>query len=222
MIDPAILKKIRKCLALAGSANEHEAAAALAKARAIMAEHGIGVAMLALADIEEHSVRGQGAMRPPKWESILVISVERALHVTSFIDVDNDRRFIGRGPAAEIAAYAFSVLFRQLKAARKAYVSTALRRCKPGRKRQRADVYCEAWAMAVYVKIAKLMSEPPVDEGIGEYLAIQYPGLVSVNARSAKASGRGVNNDYWAGIAAGRQVELNQGVSGTHAQALIA
>ena len=41
MIDKALLAKIRKCLALARSANEHEAAAALAKARQLMEEHGV-------------------------------------------------------------------------------------------------------------------------------------------------------------------------------------
>jgi len=220
-IDPARLNNIRKGMAMAGSANEKEAAAALDKARAIMADHGIDDAMLALADIEEHAARGQGAMRPPRWESTLVCSVERALHVSSFIDADNSRRFIGRGPAAGIAAYAFSVLFRQLKAARKEYVATVLRRCKPGRKRQRADVYSEAWATAVWHKIAKLMPEPPKDEGIASYLAIQYPGLVPVTNRQAKTSGRSVGNDYWAGIVAGRQVELNQGVGGAAAQALL-
>lgn len=42
-----LLARIRKCLALAKSANEHEAAAALATARRLMDEHGVDQADIA-------------------------------------------------------------------------------------------------------------------------------------------------------------------------------
>jgi hypothetical protein len=217
----AILAKIRKCLALAKSANENEAAAALAKARELMDAHEIDAETLKLSEIEEFAVRGQRAMRPPRWESLLVISVERALNVSSFIDDNLDRRFVGRGASSEIAGYAFTVLHRQLKKARAEYAATRLKRCKPGRKRQRADVFCEAWASAVFVKICGLVPPRRDDADIDQYLAVHHPGLVTVEARKAKISGGGANEDYWRGQQAGRAVELHQGVGASTAQGLL-
>lgn len=209
MIDKTLLAKIRKCFALASSSNENEAAAALAMARKLMDEHGISDEQLALAEIEEATARASRTLRPPKWESYLARSIERALGVHGFINELGDRTFVGRGPAPEIATYAFTALFRRLKAARADYISKQLRRCKLGRKRQRADIFCEAWALAVFTKIKALMPELPDDELIGQFLAEHHPGLVTVQSRVAKLKGRGAWDDYARGQCAGREVDLN-------------
>lgn len=220
MIDKALLAKIRKCLALARSANEHEAAAALAKARQLMEEHGIDEAALELAEIEEATARASRNRRPPSWESILARTVCHALSVIQFIDSTGDRCFVGRSPRPEVATYAFVVLFRQLKAARADYVASQLRRCKPGRKRQRADVFCEGWASAVYCKIVELLPKPSEDEALHRYLAVQYPSLATVSARAANM--KRATGDYWNGHVAGRAVDLNVGVGATRAPLAIA
>jgi hypothetical protein len=218
MIDKDVLAKIRKCLALVKSANENEAAAALAKAQALMQAHGIDDEMLALAEFEESAARGQRAQRPPVWETLLARTVEHALNVCSFIDDNLDRRFVGRGPKSEIAAYAFLVLYRQLKAARRSYIATHLKRCKPARKRVRADIFCEAWAASVCHKIKALIAENERDAGLDQYLAVRHPGLVTIDARQAKLAGKGANDDYWYGRNAGSKVELNKGVGAGEAQ----
>ena len=213
MIDKALLAKIRKCLALARSANEHEAAAALAKARQLMDEHGLDEASLELAEIEEATARASRNVRPPLWQNILGTAVCRAMDVVQFLDAQGDICFVGRAPRPEIATYAFSVLFRQLKAARADYISTQLRRCKPGRKRQRADVFCEGWVSAVLRKIAEMAPPTTEDEAIDRYLAEQHPGLAKVSARSAKMTRAA--NDYFNGRARGAAVDLNVGLSGS-------
>jgi len=212
VIDKALLAKIRKCLALAASANEHEAAAALAKARTLMEEHGVTEAQLAMVEIEEATARSSRTIRPLKWETYVCRMVERALGVVSFIDAVGDRTFIGRGPTAEIATYAFAFLFRRLKAARAEYIRRHLKRCRPGRKRQRADVFCEAWALAVFRKVAALAPEREPDGLIEQYLTERHPGLVNINARGASMKGRSTWNDFSSGSAAGRAVDLNHGV----------
>ncbi|WPZ06581.1 DUF2786 domain-containing protein [Pelagerythrobacter marinus] len=222
MIDKSLLAKIRKCFALASSSNEHEAAAALAKARALMDEHGVDEAQLAMAEIAEATARASRTIKPPKWENFLCFAVRRALGVTAFIDSGGDRTYVGRGPAPEIAAYAFAVLFRRLKAARKDYIASHLRRCRPGRKRQRADIFCEAWSMAVFSKIAALKPEQEEDELVGRYLAEHHPGLVEGNSRSAAMKGRGVWDDWSRGHRAGRDVDLHSGVGGAQAPLAIA
>jgi len=210
VIDKALLAKIRKCLALASSSNEHEAAAALAKARELMEEHGIDDATLAMAEVEEATGRASRTQKPPAWESILAHSVSRALDVVGFVNVVGDRTFVGRGARSEVAAYAFVVLFRQLKTARAAYIAKHLRRCKPGRKRARADAFCQGWAAMVHSKIAALYPEPTADEAVGQYLAVHHPGLVPIESR--KASSRRTDGDFSRGIDAGADVNLHSGV----------
>jgi hypothetical protein len=215
-MDRAILDKILKCLALGRSANEHEAAAALAKARELMDQHRITDTDLALAQIAEATARASRTSRPPHWESFLAQTVCRAIGVEGFISAAGDRTFVGRGPTAEIAGYAFAVLFRQLKTARASYIKAHLKRCRPGRRRLRADVFCLAWAASVHDKVAELLPEQERDALVGQYLAAHYPGLVKVNARSPKIEG-GLSNDAWRGYVAGKSVELNTGVGGSAA-----
>lgn len=214
MIDRDLLKRIRKCLALSASSNEHEAAAALAKARDLMAEHGISDADLAMADIGEAAGRGSRAQRPPLWESYLCASVRRALAVECLIDENGDRRFIGRGPTPDIAAYAFASLYRRLKAARTAYIKISLRRCTLARKRIRADAYCEGWAAAVFGKISALSPKAPADGAVTAYIARQFPNLVTIKGRDAAAGKTRTHGDHDRGWMAGRNVDLNHGVAG--------
>lgn len=213
MIDRALFARIRKCLALARSANEHEAANALAKARALMAEHGITDADLALAEVEEAAARGSRTQRPARWESMLCAAVRRALNVEVVVDEALDRRYFGRGATPEIAAYAFVSLFRHLKRARAAYIAQKLGRCRPGRKRIRADAFCEGWVSAVYRQIADLHPARDPDATIGAYIARRYgDNLATVSARSAK--GAGIDRDHWRGFDRGSDVQLHQGMSG--------
>lgn len=215
MIDRALIKKIRKLLALAKGSTEHEAAAALAKARAMMTEHGITNEQLAMAEIEEAEARTQRAAKPPRWETFLASAVQRALNVASFIDGLGTRTFVGRGPSAEIAGYAFAVLYRTLKAQRAAYIAKHLKRCKPARKTQRADIFCEGWAYSVLKKIADLFPERARDELVEQYLA-EHHDLLPVDTRGAKISPQ-LSGDYWRGVDAGRDVNLNMGVGGSAA-----
>lgn len=217
MIDKRLLAKIRKCLALARSDNEHEAAAALERARALMAEHGIDDATLAMADVEEATARASRNIRPPKWETMLSATVCRAFACIVFINMDGDRVFVGRGARPDVAGYAFAVLYRQLKRARGDYIETRLRRCKPGRKRQRADIFCEGWAASAYSKIAAIVPECRDDDGLQQYLTLTRPGLVQVRSRAASITGKSANDDWFNGMAKGLSAELNGGVQGAAA-----
>jgi len=209
-----LLKRIKKCLALAKSGNEHEAAAALAKAREMMDEYAVSAEEIELADVLEAPVKGSGAQRPALWENILCATVRRALCVDVVLS-GSERIYIGRGAAPEIATYAFAVLFRQLKSARQAYVRSVLKRCGPARKRQRADVFCQAWASAVFSKIAALMPKAELDPLIGKYIEKRFGELGEVQSRQASNKGRRTDGDYWAGRDAGSTVELSQGLGGS-------
>lgn len=212
MIDKALLVKIRKCLALSASSNEHEAAAALAKARELMAEHGVSDADLALADVEESPARGSRTQQPSRWEQYLCAAVRRALQVEVILDDNLDRRYIGRGARPEIASYAFTALYRRLKTARAAYIARHLRRTSHARKRVRADAFCEGWALAVYFKIQALAPRELVDEGVQTYIARQHPGLVEIAPRAAASDRARTRGDLNRGFEAGEDVDIHQGV----------
>ncbi len=47
-VDPKILGKIKKCLALSSSDNPHEAAAAMRQAHALMAAHGVSAEQITM------------------------------------------------------------------------------------------------------------------------------------------------------------------------------
>lgn len=222
MIDRALLAKIKKCLALSASSNEHEAAAALAMARRLMSEHGITDEDLAMADIEECDARGSRTQRPAKWEDYLCSAVCRAMEVQVIVEGRRlDRRYIGRGPSPQIASYAFVALFRRLKAARAHHIATKLKRCSIARKRVRADAFCEGWALSVFSKILALNPERIEDEGLTSYLARQYPGLVEIKQRRSGTDAKRTSDDYYRGVAAGSSVDLHHGMGGGDVQQLL-
>lgn len=208
----ALLAKIRKCLALGKSSNEAEAAAALAKARDLMDAYGLTAQDVELSEIGEEPAKGNRSQTPPQWENTLCLVVQRALGVQAVLRGQGEWLFIGTGAAPQVAAYAFAVLFRQLKAARAEYTRTRLKRCSLARKRQRADVFSEAWATAVFVQVHRLMPERPKDDAIGRYITQRFGEMVEVTAREASTKGRRTDQDYWAGHEQGRKVELHSAV----------
>ncbi|WP_180275687.1 DUF2786 domain-containing protein [Sphingobium sp. IP1] len=208
----ALLAKIRKCLALAKSSNEHEAAAALAKASALMDEHGVSMDDIAMSEIGEATAKGSTTQRPPLWEEALCMTVRHAFGCKVAIGANLHRIYIGPGPTPEIASYAFLVLFRQLKAARQEYICTHLKRCRPGRKRQRADIFCEAWASAVYSKVKALMPAVPPHAATDRYIERRFSNLVEIGSRHASEKGGRLAADYWRGYDAGHAANLSQGV----------
>lgn len=212
MSDPDLLARIRKCLALGRSANEHEAAAALSKARALMDAHGLTDSDVALSEVWEASVKGSGAQRPSAWEEVLCMTVRRMVGVDVVLGSDLKRIYIGVGAAPAIATYAFAVLFRKLKAARRDYIRSHLKCCSVARKRQRADAFCEAWAVSVHRQVAALMPKSAPNDLVGQYIARRFGSLSTIDPRAASTKGRSTERDRWNGMDAGRDVELNAGV----------
>ena len=80
-----IMAKIRKCLALSKSDNEHEAAAALRQAKALMEKH-----KLEMSDIEQSKTQvyidenGKPSSRPPLWLNSLHSVVAAAFGCSAF------------------------------------------------------------------------------------------------------------------------------------------
>jgi hypothetical protein len=213
-----ILDKIKKCLALSKSANEHEAAAALRQAQSLMRLHDIDQVEIEHAEVSEASAPASAARRPASWETMLAGSVADAFGCVRLFGPESRGKgawwFVGVGCSPTVAQYAFTVLLRQIKSARKAYIETALRRCTHSRKTVRADMFCLAWVTTVEGHVSRFAR--PADEAlISAYLKHQYPDLKDLRTRD-RSTGKKIDEyllrDFGAGQRAGAGVRLQHGV----------
>lgn len=213
------IEKIRKCLALAKSANEHEAAAALRQAQALMRKYGVGDGDILTAEVSEAKVKAGAKNKPVKWESMLSSAVAAAFGCRKVFAQEWKAGywiFIGCGPAAEVATYAYTVLMRQLRKERSDYQQTHCKRLVPASKTRRADLFCEAWVAGVRRQIEAFAGSQANEEALEVYMAKEYPdlGTLAPRDRQAGKSLRGGDMDARsAGWSAGRQAQLNHGVN---------
>jgi len=228
-----ILEKIKKCLALGKSANEHEAAAALAKARELMDEYSVTEADVLTADVNEARAKASAAERPASHELRLARTVAKAFRCeclfTSKWNIktfkqEGNWKFIGLNIAPELAQFAFEVLLRQLKKERAAYIKTRLKRCKSANKTIRADAFCDGWTATVKSMIEKFANYQPIPE-IRAYINTKYPALTErtvesrANGKSGKMGDR-ISDDFFNGAMAGKDAKLHHGVGGENLKEL--
>ena len=121
--------------------------------------------------------------------------------------------FIGPAERVEIAGYVYTVLARQLKAARAEYISSLSKRMKTSTKTARADLFCEGWCNGVYHKISALVPSEQESQLVAQYIEKHHPNLSTGESRAAKATKRDQSASLHGWIAA-KQVELNAGVGG--------
>lgn len=156
------LDKIKKCLSLSKSSNEHEAAKALKQAQALMKQYGINDQDIELSAIQE--TEGLAcAQTLPQWQGYLAGVVAGSFGVRSYVDyafnpkkmkVEGRLKFYGMNLRNELAEYAYQVLLRQLKAARSDYIKTQLARVRLAKnKTMRADEFCLGWIAVVSKKV---------------------------------------------------------------------
>ncbi len=219
-VDGKILERIRKCLALSRSAGEGEAAAALEAARRLMDRHGVTEEALSLAEVGEARTGSPARVRPNGWEVDLVLAVAGAFGCKTLFETTAGRPgrwvFIGRGEAAPVAAYAFAVLFRRLKAARREHVA-GLRRYGAKRKTLCGDLYCQAWVNAVEERVKAFAGGGAEDAVITLYVNKKFRVGKAAEARNRDFAKLDVRDfeSYHAGKYDGDAVRLQHGVHGS-------
>lgn len=215
----AIIAKIKKCLALAKSSNEHEAAIALRQAQRLMQQHGITDFDVETAEIQEEATKAGASSEPSRWECGLATRVSRAFDCEVFLAVDypvGKWTFVGAAPAAEIARYAFEVMFRQVKRARSGYIKSTLKRCGPTSRTRRADLFCEGWVVAATALIEAFAGSEAQRVKVSRYLENKH-SLKGFHGRNRNAGRKLSERDYGdadAGHMAGSEAQLNRGVGG--------
>ncbi|OOG79199.1 hypothetical protein B0E41_25595 [Hydrogenophaga sp. A37] len=227
------LTKIKKCLALAKSSNEHEAAAAMRQAQKLMVEHNLTEADAALSDVSQVAQKTAMKTMTP-WESSLARAVADAFEcdlvwstsrkLSRSLRVVSERSviFVGVGAAPEVAGYAFDVLSRQCSRGRAAHIARQPKACKTITKTARGDEYAMGWVMAVRDLLAAFAGSEANTLLIEKYIEINFPNTTTVKPKD-RAKGRNVsNNDFFQGHHAGKSAELNRGVGGVPERGLLA
>jgi len=217
-----ILAKIRKCMDLAKSGGEHEAAAALRQAQRLMEMHQVSSAEMLAAGVGESRAKSGAVARPAKWESGLAGRVAGAfgcklIFIRSYWDLAH-WLFVGVAPANEIAAYSFEVLLRQALKARGEFIATTLKRIKKSNKTRRADLFSESWVYAACANVAAPTPPEGAESAIDAHMQLHHPSLgeLDVADRNAGRNLSAKDEAAWvAGRLSGRGARLHAGVATT-------
>lgn len=226
------LSKIKKCLALAKSANAHEAAAAMRQAQKLMAEHALDLASVELSEVVEE--RARAAMNSmPKWEVRLANMVgdafgcrviwtkTRRLIGAYRTTTDTVVVFIGSATGAQVARYAFEVLSRQCAKLRLAHIQAQPKSCKPITRTARGDHFAGGWVTGVEGLVSKFAGNDADQLLIEQYVSVKFPDLEDKQVKS-RAVGRNVkDDDAMKGYMAGKNAQLNHGLGGVPRQGLL-
>ncbi|SER36966.1 MULTISPECIES: DUF7168 domain-containing protein [Pseudomonas] len=241
-----IMRKIKHCLALSKSANEHEAAAAMRQAQALMRKFRLTDMDVKVSDVGETKSDIEMARRP-LWDMALSTLVGdvfgcRVLDRSTWSDAKGCRVklavFIGVNPAPEIAKYAYESLYRQLKKARASYVADI--RSMRGRQRPTPETqgnhFAIGWLYAVEEKIRALV--PTGEDGEPEQVsASDSKALIAIESNDkalidAYLAGRVIKKardtrtpdldpfSQYAGMLAGERAVINPGVASAGADVL--
>lgn len=225
-----IIKRVKKCLALAKSSNPNEAAIALHQAQILMRQYSIDEIGIYLNDIKE-SYQQLNSQKLPAWHCSLIGIVAEAFGCRCLIDKSSHfdaewksvttvhLKFIGLAERCEVAGYVYTVLYRQILKARKDFISNLSKRYKRINKTLRADKYCEGFVAALYKKVSVMALNEKETQALTIYIEKHYPKTSAVvhareTDRYAKAKQR-LPNDSTHGYQDGQQAYLHYGVSGS-------
>lgn len=195
-----VLDRIRKCLALAASSNPGEAETAMQHARKLMEKYGLERTDIELSEIGEIYLDVKTNLSS-SWMFKLFTLVEQLLGVTTYIQTyarstQNGRvNFIGPKAKLELAQYLCTVLLRQIRRDRQAYLKSLREdrdlRIKTwfytrGEKSALADTFCAQWLLAVDSRLKSLFTETPAV--VNAYVEKMHPDLKTVNGRNRSSA----------------------------------
>ena len=172
-----IIDKIHKCLRLADSGNPNEAAMALRQAQAMMRKYKIREEEVRDYQVNEASATSGGYYNPPYWAIALSELVAQAFDCRAYITRAQEQRpsfrFIGVNYAAAVAAYTFTVLFRQLRQARRQYMAELTIDDKQEQLRQ-GNVFAQAWLFRIAKTVAEFTNDHAAQATVDDYVRQHY------------------------------------------------
>lgn len=219
-----ILDKVQKLMALAASSNEHEAAAALSKAQALLAEHNLTATDLHMSQIGTTQFKStQSVSKVKDWELALVHQVARAFGCRVMWlpghsqDIDYWGRFQLLGPKHQLtlAEYACVFLLRKLVKARTAFNKELKAKYHLDRNRltRELDGFCHGWVNAIRSKVHALANPAEVEAAMESHIKVLCGDEVA-DVQSRKIGAHG----YHAGKLEGSDLEIHRPMAGKDAQ----
>lgn len=217
------LRKVLACLRLAGSSNPNEAAAALRQARALMDRYGLSEADALASEIRgaDAPTRCQGARLTQSlctlanlvargYRCDIVVHRLQAFDRNFNISGKTIIRFYGANADATVAAYAFTVLRRQLEADKARHTRRIRKRANKAR---RGEAFALGWVVAV----RQLFPPAELPDGRSEAIKLamqQGSGETEMSdSRDLAGRRRAHSADRMAGFIAGTGAQLNNGLS---------
>lgn len=212
-----VLDKIKKCLALSQSANEHEAAQALRQAQALMKKYEVNAEDVALSKVSEQKADRKMAFKLADWQWGVANMIADIFGCESY-QRGKAMMFYGIGNRAEISAYAFDVVYRQISADRRKFLKTCRAR-KPAHRTYLADQFCGGWIVGAWRTVKKFEMSNEEKATMHGYKKKEHPDMAEARTRDAKSSIlQGSEMEYEAltqGIESGKQVQLHHAMNGT-------
>lgn len=135
IMSEEVFDRIKKLLSLSSSANENEAAIALAMAQKLMQKHNISQKDIELSTIVEQSENTLAGIKDRRYTNKLANIIFKAFGVSGFITSQNAAKsvsitIIGTKDRVNIAKYAFIILSRQLSIVKKDFLKRERTRLK--------------------------------------------------------------------------------------------
>lgn len=224
MSDERIIQKIQKLFALGESANEHEAANAMAKAQILMEKYGLNQKAIELSKIG--SVDRDGLVRAidlPDWYKGFTGCIARCFGVRTVMCRVPGRVsrewctskvvFVGHNDRIELAAYCYEVVGRQLLQARKAY-NKQLGAMDANRKWKIVESYCEGYVASLEEKITAFVLDPRENELVEDKLGSLFSSLKIANPVKEKKLSREEMAARFDGQDDGEKVSLHRPMNG--------
>ena len=212
-----VLDKIKKCLALSKSANEHEAAQALKQAQALMEKYEVNAVDIALSEVSEQGADRRMAFKLADWQWSIANMIADIFGCQSY-QRGKTMMFYGIGNRAEISAYAFDVVYRQISADRRKFLKNCRAR-KPAHRTYLADQFCNGWIVGAWEIVKKFEMSDEEKAVMDRYAKKEHSDIVEAKTRDAKSSNlQGSKMEYEAlaqGMESGKQVQLHHAMNGT-------
>ncbi len=204
MTPEQVLDKIKKCLALSNSSNEHEAGQAMKHAQALMKKHNINIA-----SVEVNMTSVKVNKNPSRWILYLASIVSNATGTKVINSHTQEFQFFGVESNAEIAVYMFDVLKRQCTRARREYLKT-ISTYSTTTKDKYADSFCVGWVKSVSVLVDEFVNSEEDNKKIEAAIRAKCVNLRIVNSRRKSVNAEA----YYSGVDSGKNAQLYHGMNG--------
>ncbi len=211
-----IIDKIHKCLRLSESGNPNEAAAALRQAQALMRKYEINEEDVRTSEIQEASAHSGGYFNPPYWAVALSELIAQAFECRAYICRKEDERpvfrFIGVDYSATIAAYTFTVLYRQLRRSRRRYMDDLGIEDNNTERLRQGNVFAQAWLFRIAKTVSEFIAKPNNEQAIEDYVKEHYGETMDFERNPADPESKDYNVIV-SGMRAANTVQLRRSVS---------